>query len=146
MTKAKVGSAADRGSATLEVVVLAPALLLLLGLVVTAGRLVVAEGAIEEAARDGARQASTARGASAAASIARTAAEGTLAAQGLRCASSGVSVDTSGFSVPVGQPAQVTATVTCTVQLSDVAVPGTPGSKTLRASFSSPIDRYRERQ
>jgi hypothetical protein len=57
-----------------------------------------------------------------------------------------VTVDTTGFSVPVGEPAQVSATVTCAVRLSDLtAVPGMPGSRALTATFTSPLDPYRAR-
>ena len=55
-------------------------------------------------------------------------------------------VDTAGFTAPVGAPAQVTARVSCVVALADLAVPGLPGTKTLRASFASPLDSYRERR
>ena len=41
--------------------------------------------------------------------------------------------------------ASVTATVTCVVNLSDVAVPGLPGTRTITATMSSPLDTYRER-
>ena len=55
-------------------------------------------------------------------------------------------MDTTGFSVPVGEPAQVSATVTCAVRLSDLtAVPGMPGSRALTATFTSPLDPYRAR-
>jgi hypothetical protein len=45
----------------------------------------------------------------------------------------------------VGTPASVTATVTCVVNLSDVAIPGLPGTRTITATMSSPLDTYRER-
>ena len=45
-----------------------------------------------------------------------------------------------------GQAATVTATISCTARLSDIALPGLPGAKTLTASFTSPIDTYRGRQ
>ena len=51
----------ERGSATLELAILAPVLLLLLGLVVLAGRVQVAAGAVEHAAMSAAREASLAR-------------------------------------------------------------------------------------
>ena len=41
----------------------------------------------------------------------------------MRCASHQVEIDTSGFAAPVGTPAKVTATVTCVVDLSDLAFP-----------------------
>lgn len=136
----------ERGSVTLELAILGPALLVLLGLVVAAGRVVVAGGAIEAAARDAARQASLARDPAAAAANARAAALDTLAAQDLRCAAVTVRVDTAGFAAPVGAPAEVTARVACAVTLADLAVPGLPGTRTLRAEFASPLDRYRERR
>jgi Flp pilus assembly protein TadG len=135
----------QRGSVTLEVAILGPALLLLLGLVVVVGRISLSGGAIEAAARDAARQASIARDPTTATRDARSAAADTLTHQGLRCASLTVSVDTTGFAVPVGTPAQVSARVTCVVALSDIGVPGMPGSRTLRAQFASPLDRFRER-
>jgi Flp pilus assembly protein TadG len=136
----------DRGSASLELAILGPALLLLLGLVIAAGRIAVSGGAIEAAARDAARQASIARDPAAAATSARAAALDTLAEQDLRCATLMVRVDTAGFTAPVGASAQVTARVSCVVALADLAVPGLPGTKTLQASFASPLDSYRERR
>ena len=37
----------------------------------------------------------------------------------------------------------VTVTVVCQVPLADLAVPGLPGSTTVRASSTAPIDPYR---
>ena len=57
-----------------------------------------------------------------------------------------VRVDTSEFtSVPVGLPAHVTAMVWCRVPLSDLLVPGMPGSRLLSYRFTSPLDPFRER-
>jgi len=50
-----------------------------------------------------------------------------------------------GFSTPPGQPAQVSASVSCTVPLSDLLLPGVPGSRKLIAQFTSPLDPYRSR-
>ena len=49
---------ADDGNAALELVILAPVLLALLGLVIAAGRTSIAQGSVDAAARDAARQAS----------------------------------------------------------------------------------------
>lgn len=135
----------DAGSATLEVAILTPALLLLLALVVFAGRVQVAAGAVEHAAAVAAREASLARTADAARTAATTAAVGDLDGQDLRCATSTVTIDTTGFAAPVGAGSHVTATVTCTVSIADLAVPGLPGTRTLTATATSPIDRYRAR-
>ena len=68
-----------------------------------------------------------------------------LAADHLDCTPA-VTVDTAGFAVPPGQPAQVTVQVTCDVRLPGLTViPGIPGSRTLTATASSPLDIYRAR-
>lgn len=136
----------DTGNAALELVVLAPVLLFLLGLVVAAGRTSIAQGAVDAAARDAARQASISLTPGAAQAAAQTSANAALSQDGLDCSPAAtVEVNTDQFSVQVGEPATVSATVTCHVRLSDLLVPGLPGSKTLTATFSSPLDPYRER-
>ena len=66
---------------SVELALLAPALLLLLSFAVFAGRTQIAEGAVQEAARSAAREASLARDAATAAAVASAQAERTLAAQ-----------------------------------------------------------------
>lgn len=135
----------DRGSTTLELVVWAPGLLLIIGLLIVAGRVNNANAAVEQAATDAARTASSARTAGGARDMAQASAEKTLAAQGLQCTTTTVVVDTSGFATRPGQVATVTATVTCPVRLSDLAVPGLPGTRTVSHSATSSIDTFRER-
>jgi Flp pilus assembly protein TadG len=129
----------------LEVVVLTPVLVLLLGLLVLAGRVALARTSVEQAADEAARSASIARTATGARRAAEDGAVRALAEQSLRCSRVDVAVDVSGFAVPVGQPARVTATVTCVVALADLALPGFPGSRTVTATGVSPLDTYRER-
>ncbi len=133
------------GSTSLEFVVIVPGLLLIISAIVFGGRLALAHQAATAAATDAARAASISRSQSSAASMARSAASTTLAQEGLRCLSTAVSVDTSGFALPVGTPATVSATVTCHVSLADLAIPGIPGSKTVTATVNSPLDTYRAR-
>jgi Flp pilus assembly protein TadG len=135
---------ADEGSAALELAVLAPALLALLGLVIAAGRTSVAQSSVSAAARDAARQASIAPSPYAAQAAAQASATASLRRDGLDCRAV-VSVDTGGFAVPAGLPASVSATVTCTVPLSSLYLPGLPGSHTMTATFASPLDVYRAR-
>jgi Flp pilus assembly protein TadG len=139
------GPVRERGSATLELAILAPALLLLLGLVVLAGRVEVAASAVEHAAMSAAREASLARTVAGAQSIATASAARELEGQDIRCATSSVTVNASGFAVALGQPASVSASVTCTVSFADLAIPGLPGSRTLTSTATSPLDRYRAR-
>ena len=136
----------QRGSTTLELVVWAPGLLLLIALLAVAGRVNGANAAVEQAAVEAARTASAARTTSAAASEARASAQQSLAGQGLRCISITVSVDTGGFALPAGQPGMVGATVTCPVRLSDLSIPGLPGTRTVSHTAVSSLDTFRERR
>ena len=137
------GPGRECGNAALELVVLAPVILFFLGLLIAAGRTSIAQGSVDAAARDAARQASISRSPAAAQSAALASARTALGQDALDCAPL-VTVNVAGFAVPVGQ-AQVTAHVTCRVSLSDLLVPGMPGSKTLTATFTSPLDPYRAR-
>ena len=124
----------ETGDASLELVVLAPIVLFLLGLVIAAGRTSLAAGAVAAAARDAAR-------------LAQASAQAELAQEGLHCSPAPVvNVDATAFlKSRAGQPAPVIATVTCHVPLSDLLLPGVPGSRTLQVTFTSPLDPYRGR-
>lgn len=130
---------------SLELAVLAPAVLLLLGLVVLAGRVQVAAGVVEHAAAAAARDASLARTPDAARTAATSTATTTLTGQGITCQTQDITVDTTGFTVPLGSPAQVRVTLSCTVTFADVALPGIPGARTLTAQATSVLDTYRGR-
>lgn len=133
----------DRGSITLELAIITPALILLLGALVLAGRVQTTASAVEQAARSAARDASLARTPDAARAAARAAATRELATTA--CVATAVGLDTTGFAARVGQDGVVTATVTCTVNMADLAVPGLPGVRTMTAQATSPLDRYRTR-
>ena len=141
----RLGHPGDRGAATLELVVWAPGLLLIIGLLVVAGRVNSANAAVEQAADDAARTASIARSPASASATARDSAQRTLASQGLACTTTTVTVDTSGFTAAPGQPATVTATVSCAVRLSDLSLPGLPGTRTVSHTATSALDTFRER-
>jgi Flp pilus assembly protein TadG len=125
--------------------VLGPGLLAILGLVIVAGRISAASSAVEQAAAAAARTASIARDARSASAQAQRAALRSLQDQGVTCQALSASVDTSGFAVAVGMPASVSVTVRCSLPLSDVAVPGLPGTRVVTADMASPLDRYRGR-
>lgn len=131
-----------RGSATLELAVLSPILLILLGLVLAAGRVSAADTAVEQAAAAAARSASLSRDARAATATAQRAAVESLRDQGLNCALASADVNSEGFATSLGRPAEVTVEVRCTIALRDLAVPGLPGTTTIVASATSPLDRY----
>ena len=135
----------DRGSEALEAAIGVPAFLLFIALIIAGGRLAIADQAVQAAAAEAARSASISRTEGQAHGSAVSGATSSLANQKLQCTTKSVSVDTSGFASPVGTHASVAATVTCVVNLSDVAVPGLPGTRTITATMSSPLDTYRER-
>lgn len=135
----------DRGSAVVEIVLLAPVLLLFVLMVIFAGRWAIAQQAVQAAASEAARAASISRAPGDAAGNATSAATTSLSNQKVRCAPLGATVDTSGFAAAVGTDATVAATVTCVVDMSDISMPGVPGSRTLTSTATSPLDTYRGR-
>jgi Flp pilus assembly protein TadG len=134
----------DRGASTLEVAILAPGLLLVIGMAIVAMRIEVADQAVEAAAHDAARAASISRTQVEAEQAARDAALNELSQQGLHCKPQ-VNPDTSQFARPIGVTAVVTVTVICDEKLSDIGMPGLPGHKRITATFTSYLDQFRGR-
>ncbi|WP_406451528.1 pilus assembly protein [Streptomyces sp. NBC_00876] len=135
----------DRGSEAIQAAIVTPLMIMFLCMALAAGRVVTAGSKVDAAAEDAAREASISRTAGSAQDHAYAAANETLADQGLKCSGTTVSVDVSGLNAPLGTVGTVTATVTCTVPLSDLMLPGAPGSHTLSSTFTSAVDAYRER-
>jgi Flp pilus assembly protein TadG len=129
----------DDGQAIAELVIVAPVLLLVIVLMVALGRIDSAQGDVESAARAGVQAAVVQANAAEAQTEAASSAISTLAGAGLACPSPQISTDTSNF-VAGGT---VSVTVTCVTSLADVSVPGVPGSKTLTATATAPIDEFR---
>jgi hypothetical protein len=122
-----------------------PAFLLFVGLIVFAGRVALAHQAVASAAAEAARSASIARTQPQAQRAGAAAAGASLSNQAVHCVRQEVVVDATGFASPVGTPAMVSATVSCVVDLADLVVPGVPGTRTVTATMTSPLDTYRER-
>ena len=135
----------ERGSLTLEFAIIAPAVLALIGLAILGGRVVLAGGAVDQAAAAAAREASLARDAVTAHSRAVVVAQDSLDRQAVKCRDVSVDVDVSGFAQPVGTPGTVRATVTCLVDLRGLGVPVVDGQRRLEATAASALDRYRAR-
>lgn len=136
----------EQGSSGIQMAAVTLPLLMLIMLLVALGRAGKAEITVRAVADDAARAASISRDAGRAQTAAAEAAAAGFAQQGLTCLSQSANISTAGFTVPVGQPATVTATVTCAVSASDLGVPLGGGTKTFTAHSSSPIDTYRMRQ
>ena len=133
------------GADGLELVLLAPVLLTVLVLIIGAGRIAVGAGEGDQAASVAARAASLEHSAAAAQASGAAVAASTLADAGLTCQNTAVSIDTSAFSAPAGTPAAVIVDVTCSVALSDLAIPGLPGTYVVKGHAASPLDIHQER-
>ncbi|MFF7982852.1 TadE family protein [Streptomyces sp. NPDC007901] len=129
-----------RGSVTLELVLTIPILILMLWFLVYCGRLSDTRLSIEDAAHQAARAATLDRSGHAAAADARSTATSALSEAGVTCQS--LSVATSGT---LHAGSTVTVSVSCTVGLHDLALLQVPGTTTLTAESTSPVDVYRSR-
>lgn len=135
----------ESGSASVEAAIGVPAFALFVGLIIFGGRTAMTHQAVESAAADAARSASITRTSATAQHDAKAAAQASLANQNIGCLNTTVSVDTSGFQTRPGEPATVEVTVECRLDLSDLSIPGVPGSRIIRATMNSPLDTYVER-
>ena len=130
----------DDGFAVLELAFVLPVLVLLMLLVVGLGRITHGRQLVEQAAAAAARAASLSSSPGRADSAARQEANDTLVQAGISCRSFSTSVDTGAF-YPGGQ---VSVTVTCTADLSQVMVVGFPGALTMTATSVSPLEKLRQ--
>lgn len=135
----------QRGNIAAEVVIWAPILVLLIALLIVAGRTIHADNATQNAALSAARNASLSRDAQTAQDNAEAAARRAMANAGTPCLQLEVVIDTSGLNAPIGTTGIVSARVTCTVNLADVTVPGIPGTRQMTSTETSPVDAYRAR-
>ncbi len=118
----------ERGSATVELVLVTPLLLALALFAVLAGRLTQARAEVDGAARDAARAA------------AHASATATLAERHLPCRALDVRVDTGAFRAG----GHVAVRLACTVNLGDLSLLRVPGTRTIQTRFVAPLDTFRE--
>lgn len=135
----------ERGSASIEAAIALPAFGLFVGLIIFGGRTAITQQSVESAASDAARSASILRTNAEAKAAAKEAAVANLSNQGINCVRVDIDVDTQQFSRNVGEQAQVEVTVSCLLDLADLSVPGVPGTRTISATMTSPLDTWRER-
>ncbi|WP_020670182.1 TadE family protein [Amycolatopsis nigrescens] len=131
----------DAGSVSVEAAVLVPAVLFVGLLIIAGARTSSAQQAVDNAATAAARAASIARSPAAAQQAGAAVARERLGREGLTCQDSSVAVDAG--QIAVGRAGHVRATVTCRVQLSDLALPVPAGTRTITSTFTSPVDPYR---
>jgi hypothetical protein len=129
----------DTGSLTVELVVLTPVLMIVILASLIFGRVSEARQQVVEAARAGAEAASVLPTVGTAQWVGSINAVIDLIGRTHTCAHPVIAIDTSHF-YPGGY---VTAHVSCLVVLSDIGFPGLPGSTTVSASATAPLDPYR---
>lgn len=134
----------ERGVNSVEAMLVVPLLVVMIGVMAAAGRIALAKIAVADAAGAAARAASIERSAGAAQTAATQVARASLQGGAAPCVPQVQLV--ADFTTPVGTSAQARATVTCTVRLGDLGVPGLPGTQTFSETRSSVIDSYRERR
>jgi Flp pilus assembly protein TadG len=127
---------AERGSATIEVALLAPVFTMLLALVVLVGRVESSRADIEGVADGAARAISLSRSPRAAVASAKSEAESSLRVGSSTCRAMGWVAEVS--------PGSVTVTVACTIDLSAASILPVPSHYTVRATATEVIDRFRE--
>lgn len=137
----------ERGAASIEAVLVAIALGLFIGLVILGGRVEMAKQAVQSAAYDAARSASISRTSGEASTSGQSSAMASLSQQGIHCTRSNVTIDTSAFNTALGttgSAALIRATVTCTIDVSGLGLPGI-NQRTITETMTSPLDSYRGR-
>ncbi|MDX6354949.1 MAG: hypothetical protein QOF98_1852 [Streptomyces sp.] len=131
------GVRADRGLSTIEVVILAPIMILFILVLVAFGQLVDGRGAVDSAARDAARAGSIQHDQSVAMSQAVAAAQADL---GDTCEDGSLVVRQTSAGFESGT--LFTVEVSCTIR--GLGSLGLDIHKTLTTTASSPLDPYRE--
>src|SRR5262249_3401332 len=139
-TSREGGRRCERGSISVELVVLAPGLALLLLLIAAGARVVEVQGHIDGAARDAARAASAARSYTEAVQAAQQAAPADLGTTSL-CAPRTLRVRGAGHPAAprAATPGAVTVTVTCAVNMSPFTALGFGLSKRFTGKAVAPL-------
>lgn len=135
----------ERGSASLELVIVVPAVVAVIALLTAGWRLWSVRSQVREAAAAGARAATLARNGAEAEQAASAAIDADLETVGSSCTGPTVGIDVSAFSAPPGQGGDVGVDVTCEVPFTDLLIP-MPGALTVEGHAGSRLDSFRERQ
>jgi Flp pilus assembly protein TadG len=133
------GQHRQRGTMALEMVILAPVLLLLFMFLLACGRYFQTSSLLESAARDGARSATQARSLPEAQTRVDEAVSTTMGQAIKSCKDSASGSITTGF--VAGSPLSVE--VTCTINYRDLGLLGLGGDTTITKRFTSSLDPYR---
>lgn len=132
-----------RGAVAVEAALILPALLMIAAVATGSWRIsevkADAQSAAQVAARAGPVASSVGEG------IAVGQRVGLAELAGTRCSKPAIAVDSSDLTLPVGSAGTTSARVSCTIKLSDLLVPGMPGSFHIESVAHSTLDSHRER-
>lgn len=126
----------ERGSATVELVLLAPVFTMLLAFVVLVGRVESSRADIEGVAHSAARSITLSRTPGVAATQARLDATKALHEGSTTCRTMGWDLTMNGEAV--------TVTITCTIDLAAASILPVPATQSVSASATEVFDQYRE--
>lgn len=140
----------DRGTASLELVIVAPFLLALMMLIIAFGRYAQTENLVDQAARDAARAATAQNVRGDVPKVVNQVTKDSMKDAPASCRESAVAaspvLSATAFDLPDANNElaidTVTVTVTCTLDLSDLAALPLKSVEISR-TFTSPLDRYR---
>ena len=135
----------QRGAVSVEAALLVPAFVLVMAVATAGWRVWWAQtqvtAAAQAAARAGAGQASVQQ----ASAVVDSVVASDLVTAALHCSEVVVQDDVTVVGSPVGSPGTVWVSVTCTVGLGDLLVPGLPGSITVVGQASETVDVFGRR-
>ena len=139
----------EQGTASLEVVIVAPFVLLLLMLIIAFGRYAQTENIVDQASRDAARAATAQNERGEVADVVDQVVKESMDDAPSSCRSSvheSTSLTPTAFGLPDAEDPlaidSVTVTVRCTLDMSDLAALPL-SSVEISRTFTSPLDRYR---
>jgi len=130
---------------SIEAALLVPVLVLIAALATAGWRVWWASAQVQAAAEAGARVASQ----SVLVTDARARVQNVVAADlrtaGVHCRNTALNYDLGAVTLPAGVSGTVWVSVTCTVGLNDLLVPGLPGAITVTGAATETVDMFRSR-
>jgi len=135
----------SRGAVSVEAALLVPVFVLVAAMATAGWRVWWASAQIQAAAEAGARVASQQTKATVAQDRVGVVVANDIDTAGLHCQSTQLTYDLAAVSLPAGVAGTVSVTISCRVGLSDLLLPGLPGSIMVRGTATESIDVFRSR-
>lgn len=140
MTKLRISRQDDRGSLSVEFVIVTPMIFIVLALIYAFGRVAEVNGVLDTGTRDAARVATQANSYQQADAAAKQVVRQEVGTGSKKCQDT-LQVTVAGGDAANFRPGRpITVTATCTYALSDLGIPGAPASLTVSSQFTSFLD------